>query len=549
MRNPSLSWNRRFHLASAASGLLLSPLAAWLSPAATAQDQLPARERVYRSVADWRERIPDELDRPNYKERLTHRGYEVVNDNITVIAGTSLEDARRAAAEATRAWTEAGDLADHFTRVHRNPNFGIGALQVHIDVEPQRDRDAPLTTLNVVGQKSQVVLYTNPGQPQLEQQFTRLREATVLAFLRTTELDVQYPAWVSQGMAGYLAEQGETAVSLAEAAPKPTTNNIGGQQWREIRKTQDVLTPVENERAAAVDRVRFMLEGDDSEHAVAFFSMLKASAREVAARRAGEKLVKTTGGEVQPSFASEQADVQISRLERNFARWQQHPLAGQPVYRPAKGISPEQDALQLEMVLVLKLERRFTSSGHVPAKMKIVSFKKDEAALAVQSKAAPSGLTDPRQLYHELLDGDHGAWATRDVDGSLLMSTNTRRLEALLGEGGSRFQRLKHGDRWVLAAPLGRGEFLTAWLNDNPADATRPEARFEVIDPRVAPIVPPPKAPITEGAPKPPAASLETPRSEVPLSNEPRLIPLRKLTPPGDQPVGQWRAKTVKPNK
>jgi hypothetical protein len=521
----------RVQYASLASGLVLAAISCC---EAQAQTNLPLRDRVYRSVADWRQRIPDELDRPNYHERITHRGYEIVNDYITVIASTSLADAKLAAAEATRAWNEAGLLADHFTKVHRNPNFGIGALQVHIDGEPQLDQDRPLVALNVVGQKSQVVLHTNAGTPNLSEQLPRLREATILAFLRTTELDVQYPNWVSQGMAGYLAEEGETAASLAKSGPKPTTNNIGGQQWRAIRKQPDVLTPAENERAEAVARVRFLLEGDDSEHTPAFFAMLKASAENVAGRRPGEGLVKTTQGEVQPSFASDLANVQISDLKNDLNRWKANPLTGQPVYVPAAGLSADDEWLQREMLVVLKLERRFSAPSKNRPGMKVVSFKPEPRDAAAASKLGTKQLEDPRRLFDSLIDGAHGEWATRDADGSLLMSSNTQRIEALLGDGGRRFERREHGDRWVLAAPLGKGQFMAGWLEENPADPTRPRARFERIDSRLPSVVDP-----SQGPPQP---TIAPPAGQ-------QVIPLRKLTPPGNQPVGEWRAKTVKPNQ
>ncbi len=527
MRSHQLLSTRRWLKSLAAAALGLAPLANLGT-----NENASAQDRVYRSVADLRERIPDEHHRPRYKERWTHRGFEVVSDQITVVATTSIDDARRAAGEATRAWQEVGELADQFTRVHRNRDFGIGALQVQIDGEPQRDRDQPLTTLNVVGQKSQVVIHVNPGQPTLDQQSPRLREATVLAFLRTAELDLQYPAWVCEGIAGYLAEKGETTEALERVQPKPTTANIGGAQWRSIRQQQDVLTPVANEHSEAVARVRFLLEGDDSAHTPAFFAMLQASAQDVAQRRAGENLVKSRRGEVQPSLAGPQGDHLFVSLNQEYISWQKEPLAGQPVYRPAKDVSPEMEQLQREMTLVLKLQRRFVGSTKASARTKVVSFKKEPTFVGGNAKVM-LGVADPRDVFFDLTSGEQGPWATRDVDGSLLLSSNVERLKDLFGDDGRRFNRLRHSDRWVLSTKLGNGRVMAAWLEDNKEIPSRPEVKFEVIDPNK----PTPAQP----------AEVALPQAEL---GPPVIAPQPAASaPPGNEPVGESRPEAVQPNE
>lgn len=466
---------RRWLEVLAAAGLIFSPLAAGAANQAAAQD------RVYRSVVDLRERIPDEHDLPRYKERWTHRGFEVHSDNISVIASTNVEDARRAANEAAQAWQEAGALADHFTKVHRNKMFGIGALQIHIDGEPQRDRDKPLTTLNVVGQKSNLVVHVNAGQPTLEQQAPRVREATVLAFLRTAELDLQYPAWVCEGMAGYIAQKGESAESIAQIQPAPTTANIGGKQWRSIRQQQDVLKPDSNEHHESIARVRFLLEGDDSAHTPDFFAVLQASAQDLARRRVKENLVNTRQGEVQPSVNSKQGDQFFTSLTSEYANWQKEPLAGQPVYVAAKDLSPELEQLQREMVLVLKLQRRTMPAMKSSFRTKVVAFQQQPKF--VGGPQAIISVADPRDVHRELTDRSRGPWATRDIDGSLLLSSNEQRLDELFGDNGARFTRLRKDDRWVLSSKLPDGRLMTGWLEENKETPSRPTVKFDFIDP------------------------------------------------------------------
>jgi hypothetical protein len=465
---------RRWLKALTAAGLLLPPLAA------TAQQPPLVQNRVYRSTADLRDRIPDENDRPHYKERWTHRGFELHSNQMSVVANTNADDARRAMSEATQAWQEAGALANHFTKVHRNPNFGIGALQIVVDGEPQRDRDRPLTTLNVVGQKSNLVVHVNKGQPSLDQQMQRVRESAVLAFFRTAELDLQFPNWVSQGLAGYIAQKGETAEAVAEARPDPTTANIGGQQWRGNRLKQDVLKPAEDQHQEAIARVRFLLEGNDSQHTPAFFAVLRASAQNMEQKRAGENLVKNRRGEIQPPIATAQGDQFFASLSDEYAAWQKDPLVGQPVYAPAKNAAPELEQLQREMVLVLKLQRRTMPTMKSNFRTKVVAFQQEPKFVGGQKTAI--SVADPRDVYRELSDRSEGPWATRDADGSLLLSSNTERLEELFGDNGQRFQRVRKDDSWRLATRLPDGRLMTAWLEENKATPSRPQVKFDFAD-------------------------------------------------------------------
>ncbi|WP_254510748.1 hypothetical protein [Anatilimnocola floriformis] len=465
---------RRWLKAVAAAGLLV-PLANCTLQSTTAQD------RVYRSTADIRPRIPDENDRPHYKERWTHRGFELHNNNMSVIANTNADDARHAMTEALQAWQEAGALADHFTKVHRNPNFGIGALQIVVDGDPQRARDQPLTTLNVVGLKSNLVVHVGKGQPPLDQQIQRVREATVLALLRTTELDIQYPSWVSQGIASYIAQQGESAETLATAAPEPTTANIGGQQWRGNRLKQDVLKPAEDQHQESIARVRFLLEGNDSEHTPAFFAVLQSSAVSMEHKRAGENMVINRRGELQPQIASPQVDQFFTSLANDYAAWQKEPLARQPLYVAAKDTSPELEQLQREMVLVLKLQRRTSPQLKSNFRTKVVAYQ--QAPKFVGEQKTTLSVADPRDVYRELTDRAEGPWATRDVDGSLLLSSNTDRLEQLFGDNGQRFKRVRQDDSWRLASKLPDGRMMTAWLEENKQNPSRPNVKFDFIDP------------------------------------------------------------------
>src|SRR5687767_4290934 len=76
-------------LALAAGGTLLS-----LAMPASGQSPPPQ----FRSPTDVRPRIPDEHDRPYFRETQSHRGWEIREPQFTVVAATSAADARAAAA-------------------------------------------------------------------------------------------------------------------------------------------------------------------------------------------------------------------------------------------------------------------------------------------------------------------------------------------------------------------------------------------------------------------------------------------------------------------
>jgi hypothetical protein len=209
-----------------ASGLLAIGLLAAIAAPAPAQS-LPSQSR---SVTDVRPRIPDEHDQPYFRETQSHRGWEVREPRFTVFAATSADDARWAAAHVSAAWSQASRLADRFTEVHQNPDFGLSALQVAINEEPAGARYLPATTITGVSIRTQVTLRVGQGQPNLAQQVVRLREASAFAMLHTAGLDSAVPPWVVKGLASAAARSGLSQEQL-DAAVDPAAN-IGGEQWR-----------------------------------------------------------------------------------------------------------------------------------------------------------------------------------------------------------------------------------------------------------------------------------------------------------------------------
>src|SRR5262245_14938204 len=97
-----------------AAGLIAAPA---IAPAIAIAQQPPSQ---FRSLTDVRPRIPDEHDRPYFRETQSHRGWEIREPQFTVFAATSADDAKWAAAQVSQAWQQASSLANRWTTSHHN---------------------------------------------------------------------------------------------------------------------------------------------------------------------------------------------------------------------------------------------------------------------------------------------------------------------------------------------------------------------------------------------------------------------------------------------
>ena len=167
------------------------------------------------------------------------------------------EDAREAATHVSQAWNEAAGIAGRWTDVPSNPDFGLSALQVVIDNEPIRDRDAPQTTVNVVGIRTQVQINVAPGQPTLKQQLLRVRKGAAFAAMHATGLDAAAPPWVVAGIAAHAGRTGLTPEEVKQYSGPATSVHFGGQQWRFERSAEDSLDYRHLDNHAAAGQVAF----------------------------------------------------------------------------------------------------------------------------------------------------------------------------------------------------------------------------------------------------------------------------------------------------
>jgi hypothetical protein len=457
-------------------------LAAVLASSAAASPAL-AEPSAFRSVKDVRPRIPDELDRPVRRETSSHRGWEIREDQFTIAANTSQADAEWAAAAVTKVRGQMAGLADRFTSVHRAADFGLNSLQVVIDGEPPRDRDAPLTTINAVGIQTQVLLNVSPGQPPLAQQLLRLREAAGFSLLHTAELDGVLPPWVVTGMASHVALMGQPDDAPPPNDFAPRGVPLGGEPWRFNRADQDRLKSQPQNLTDAAERVGFLLTGNDAQLAPQFLSSIKTSIEGGRMHAITAGAITFRRGEQALAKANPVLDSLVADHRATYDAWRKDPEMGQPVFEPATGISERLLAQEREMLVVLKLLRRVMAAQQTPPSVKIATFDREQGKTIVGNSHGAE-LPSMAELRSRLRDPALPAIATLDTDGSLLLSTDRRRIDRLLGWDGQRYRVARDGDRWVLVRQLADGRTLQGGLADNPEQPSRPKAEFTIRDPR-----------------------------------------------------------------
>jgi hypothetical protein len=452
--------------------LLALALLAMLPSAAWGEEPSP----VIRSVADTRPRLSDEHDRPYFRETQSHRGWEVRTPQFTVFADTSLDDARLAAAHAEQAWQAASNLATQWTAVPREPDFGLNALQVVITREPARERDLPPTTLNVVGIQTQVEINVAPGQLPLREQLVRIREGAAFGMLHAAGLDAIAPPWLISGVAAFAGRAGLSEEALRAGAAVEQLPRFGGQQWRYGRSQADQVAYPSLNYEEAASKAAFLLTASDARHAPALIALIQ-EAQAAAQTRAAKS----------DAFALDVAGTATS-FERFFAErtdeyeaWKANPNSGQPIFEPAQDVSTDTLATQREMLVLLKLQQRFSAElATKPARAaKIIELGKDRLPVIRRSgaSAAPAAFAG---FAASLRNPGGQPWATLDAEGRVLFSSDGQRVNELLAPRGASYDFQVENGHAVLVRRAENGPTIRGWLEPNPQDKSRPIARFEV---------------------------------------------------------------------
>ena len=442
-----------------------------------------AGEPVIRSLGDAGNRPVDELNLPRFRDRASHRGWEVRTDQIVVFCTTSREDAQLVSREVQAAWAEIGKLADQWSDVHRQPAFAVGAVAVLVDNEPVRRRDEPLSALRVLSDTTMIYLNVAPGEPPLESQLPKLRRTTVHAFLHVSEQDRTLPPWVRHGLAGYITGDHPTSDPRQGVAPPKAPPSDRGETLSR-RLTPSRLVPRRTDRQLSTTWMRYLIEGDDARHAPALFASLRDTLRQAeqvppstrATRRGFEPTRRTSVGRG-PHHVEDL--VRRSDLEDRIGDWIADSDVDQPLYEPAADVDPQLEERQREMLLILKLVRRFAAPFRRSIQPRITEFQPDGQR---ELRAGTTGdrPVDLENLYDRLTRGAMDPWATLDIDGSLLLSTDRARLAELFGLRDGRYAAQWQDGRFRLDYRWSDRNVLQAWLEENREKPRRPLARFQM---------------------------------------------------------------------
>jgi hypothetical protein len=411
--------------------------------------RLSAQESPLHRSAEPRPRLADERQLPRQRERATHHGFEVNTGPIVVIATTRLEDARQAAEQATAAWGHAAALADHWTSVHRQPNFAQGAVHVVLKDDRASDRDGASAVLANAGRATQIVVRGVGRAGASEEHQRHLRQHVARAFFHIAELDRTFPEWVSDGLAAYVAGNQSDESSADDPAA----------------------------------RVRFLLEGNDGRHAGPFFDLLR---QQLASVRPEPDRVIDRGNRSKVAQARDFEAVEqfVEKLADEFAQWQQDPLLGQPQLAPEDGFADALQAARQEMAFVLKLTDRFAAPERSGVRTKVATYDKTlRNAVAVTHAAAgrPQSLAG---TWTRMSAAGQPTWATMGPDGKLIWSHEEDKFRKLLGMDEHRYQVAWQENQWVLETTLADGRKLRGWLERNAENPHRLLAKFAVASPK-----------------------------------------------------------------
>jgi hypothetical protein len=423
----------------------------------------------------------DELDLPTQTGRRSGRGWEVRTRHFVVFATARQQDAEWTARQLEATWAEIGVLADQWTDVHRQPSFAVGAVGVTLgDGRWSRGPD-PVPELSKTAGAATFFLNLAKGQEALAERLPDLRGDTLVAFLRVTGHYRALPDWLQEGLTAYVAE-GPSPDPFDD--PTGSTHATGSPQGGTPAQAGSWTRPnLPAEPGPQASRwVRFLLEGDDARHAPRLFHAISVAVADWQPGSPGGGWSSVGGA---PGSGSGRSDRWQDLLPWNASgdvrekadQWLADPRAGQPVLKPLANDEPPLEHHR-DMVLILKLIERFGPQAGSSARPKVQEFRAGAQVTVTPTTTRGAATTSLATLHRRLVDLPR--WATVDVDGTLLVSTDRERLDDLFAVSRSdvRYRTYQDAGRTVLEATFSEtGEVAEAWLEENADDPTRPIAR------------------------------------------------------------------------
>ncbi len=454
---------------------LLLACAAWVMCIAMAATSQAGDETVYRSIRASQHVRVDERTLPEKGVRGGHSGWEVRTRRFVVFSTVSPQQAVTAAERLEAAWGDVGRLADRWTAVHHQPTFGIGAVGVILTDRPVHAQPSPVTGPGPLREDA-TILVDLGRQRDLEKLGPELRREVFLAFLRVAQQDHVLPEWVKSGLADYVADKKQFEPSAGALSRLPAA--WPAASTRSVRDRVE-LPPEDRTRSALW--VRYLLEGEDAEHAPQFF---KAMAETVRARPEAEAPLADrfrTAVQANARFASGPPFRGHDPLDGLAARasatgwpdkWATDPDVGQPLVRTEPKdmpLGPE----HREMVFILKIARRFGAPRAPSIHPRVIENGVDRTQERIGPAPGPQPL-DLAALHRQLSEPNQAPWATLDPDGGLVFYGDSGPVERILADAPRRYRVTFRKGRSVLERTFDSGEVVEAWLEENLENPDRP---------------------------------------------------------------------------
>ena len=172
----------------------------------------------------------------------------------------------------------------------------------------------------------------------------------------------------------------------------------------------------------------------------------------------------------------ERPDIQTSYVAWSLDR--DHEL---PEIDPDPRLSSRLQRRQREMVLILKLMRRFNEpDGDVAAYDRERSIFELGAAADHEVDNRDNRPQSLQALYAHLTDSDAQSWATRDTDGTLLLAQHKQRVDELFGMEDGRYQVVRRDGRTILLNQWRSDMVLAGRLEENPDRLGWPIAKVKI---------------------------------------------------------------------
>lgn len=390
--------------------------------------------------------------RPLRQVYKTHQGWEYRTEHFIAVATTSGDDARWGGDELEAAWDETARLADHFSDMHRRPDFGkVGALMTKSS-----------TTARPTGTRyPKIALQANPTSIQVEMGEDRdasraaarqtLRRGAASTLLRQSGYDQRLPQWAALGLTEFVADETWDAERFAQEHKAAQQSNESLPAWGVVFR--HLMTTDDGTQAASL--LESLSDYGD-------FSAGRLQRREPIHTRWDKATAKRVEVVAQVNRSPQLPGESQAELRQKITRWLADPQVGAtPVKLEIGGDDPAAQRAR-EMALLVKLWQRYGDEN--------TSRREDR----------PGTPIDLERLHRRLTSSSAPTWSVLDADGSLLTWRDQPRIDGLFADRLGGYRTGMRDGRAVVQFREPGGTALEAWL-DRGTDPSRPVIRVQRV--------------------------------------------------------------------